>query len=67
MKIKTHQASAKRFWFTKTGKCKKRKVGQDHFNAREPGKVTRNKRKDTGTTVANANNLKKLIPYRFKN
>jgi len=45
-KLKTHQATAKRFTKTKTGKYLKRKNGQDHFNSRESGKVTRNKRRD---------------------
>jgi len=46
MKLKTHKATSKRFKLTKTGKLKKRTAGQDHFNSREPGKVTRNKRRD---------------------
>lgn len=45
-KLKTHQATAKRFIKTRRGKFLKRKCGQDHFNARESGKVTRNKRRD---------------------
>ena len=43
-KIKTHKASSKRFRFTRSGKVMKKVAGQDHFNAREPGKVTRAKR-----------------------
>jgi large subunit ribosomal protein L35 len=44
--MKTHKALAKRFKVTKTGKVLKRAAGQDHFNSRESGKVTRNKRRD---------------------
>lgn len=44
--LKTHKATAKRFTKTKTGKFLKRKAGQDHFNSRESGKTTRNKRRD---------------------
>lgn len=46
MKLKTKQAIAKRFMVTKKGKVLKRKAGQAHFNGREPGKVTRMKRRD---------------------
>jgi ribosomal protein L35 len=63
MKLKTHQIAAKRFWFSKTGKCLKRKAGQDHFNAKESSKITRLKRKDTLIHKTIANHLKKLIPY----
>ena len=44
--MKTHKAAAKRVWKTSTKKIMHRKAGQDHFNARESGKVTRNKRQD---------------------
>ena len=40
-KGKTRKAYAKRFTVKKTGKVIHRTGGQDHFNAREPGKVTR--------------------------
>jgi large subunit ribosomal protein L35 len=45
-KLKTHQATAKRFKRTKTGKIIKRTAGQNHFNARESGKTGRNKKSD---------------------
>ena len=45
-KIKTHKATAKRFTMTGSGKVLRRKAGQDHFNARESGKIKRNKRRD---------------------
>ncbi|MBU1028639.1 50S ribosomal protein L35 [Patescibacteria group bacterium] len=44
--MKTHNALTKRFKVTKKGKVLKRAAGQDHFNTRESGKVTRNKRRD---------------------
>lgn len=47
--MKTHQATAKRFRIKRgKGKVKilKRTDGQDHFNARESGNTTRNKRSD---------------------
>ncbi|OGH68775.1 MAG: hypothetical protein A3D53_03780 [Candidatus Magasanikbacteria bacterium RIFCSPHIGHO2_02_FULL_45_10] len=46
MKQKTHKATAKRFKKTRTGKIIKRTAGQAHFNAREDGKVGRNKKSD---------------------
>ena len=45
-KIKTHKATAKRFKKTGGNKMIQRKQGQDHFNSRESGNTTRNKRKD---------------------
>ena len=50
MKLKTHKSTSKRCKLTKTGKIKKRTAGQDHFNSREPSKVTRNKRRDKAIT-----------------
>lgn len=63
MKIKTQQSAAKRFYFTKTKKLLKRKAGQDHFNAREPGKITRLKRKDVLVCENLKPNFKKLMPF----
>jgi ribosomal protein L35 len=50
-KIKTHQATAKRFQVKKSGKIIKRANGQDHFNARESGKTKRNKKSDITTDM----------------
>ena len=47
MKRKTHKGAKKRFWVTGKGKIRHRSSGQDHFNSRESGKVTRNKRRHT--------------------
>jgi ribosomal protein L35 len=49
-KIKTHQATVKRFTFSAKGKVKQRKGGQDHFNSKETGKTGRIKRLDINTT-----------------
>ena len=62
-KIKTHKVTAKRFTITKKKKIKHRKAGQDHFNAREPGKTTRNKRRDINAHASLRKTVKKLIPY----
>jgi ribosomal protein L35 len=49
-KIKTHKSSAKRFKFSnpkkkKSSKTTHRRAGQNHFNARESGIVTKRKRR----------------------
>lgn len=62
-KLKTNQFLAKRVKITRTGKIKKRKAGQDHFNARESGKVTRNKRRDVNVSKTYHDSIKTLLPY----
>lgn len=62
-KLKTHKATAKRFKITKTKKVKKKTGGQGHFNSREPGKVTRNKRREADVSKSHAKNIKKALPY----
>jgi large subunit ribosomal protein L35 len=63
MKAKTHKAFSKRVRVTKTGKILKRYCGQDHFNARDAGKITRKKRRDTMLPKAHAKAVKTLLPY----
>lgn len=63
MKLKTHQSIAKRIKVTKGGKLLKKKSGQNHFNSREPGKVTRNKRRSDQITKQYAKNIKMVLPY----
>ena len=62
-KVKTHQGTAKRIKKSRRGKLLARAVGQDHFNSRESGKVTKNKRRDLVLHKTN-NKLKELIPYK---
>jgi ribosomal protein L35 len=62
-KIKTHQATVKRFRRTAKNKLMARKAGQDHFNSRESGNTTRQKRLDIETTGALAKTIKQLTPY----
>jgi large subunit ribosomal protein L35 len=62
-KLKTHKATAKRFKITKKKKVLKRKAGQDHFNSRESGTVTRRKRRDILLSKRDVKNIKMLIPY----
>ncbi|OIO50709.1 MAG: hypothetical protein AUJ45_02615 [Parcubacteria group bacterium CG1_02_50_68] len=61
-KIKTHKATAKRFTITRK-KILRRKAGQDHFNSRERGNTTRNKRRDIEASGTNIKTIKKLMPY----
>ncbi len=67
MKIKTHKATAKRFRVTAKGKLMKRTAGQDHFNARESGVVTRRKRRDVAIAKVNVKAIHKLVPSFKKN
>jgi large subunit ribosomal protein L35 len=46
MKQKTNKRIAKTFWVTGSGKIMRRKAGHAHFNSRESGKTTKNKRRD---------------------
>ncbi len=65
MKLKTHKTTAKKVRVTK-GKKKKyitRYAGQDHFNARETGKVSRRKRRNQNLSKSDTKNIKKLLPY----
>jgi large subunit ribosomal protein L35 len=61
-KAKTHQGANKRLRKTASGKLMQRSAGQGHFNSRESGKTTKNKRRDTQMSSAN-NNLKKILPH----
>jgi ribosomal protein L35 len=61
-KLKTHKASAKRFKKTRGGKFMKRVAGQDHYNSREPGKVTRAKRTPKNMSKTVHRSLIDLLP-----
>lgn len=63
MKLKTKKLVKKRVRVTKNKKILIRTGGQDHFNSRESGRVTRNKRRDKNISSANVKNVKKLLPY----
>lgn len=63
MKLKTIKAVSKRVKITKNKKVLIRTGGQDHFNAREKGNTTRNKRSDKAIAKVNVRNVKRLLPY----
>ncbi len=60
-KTKTHKATVKRLKVTKTGKVLKRYAGQNHFNSRDSGKITRKKRRDTSLSESFTKTVKTLI------
>jgi ribosomal protein L35 len=62
-KIKTHQATAKRFKATGANKVLKRKSGQAHNNAHESGRTTRSKRLDMTTTKTLTKTVKTLAQF----
>ncbi len=57
--MKTNKAYTKRLKVTKKGKIIARKPGQCHFNAKESGNITRNKKKTSSLK------LSKRITRRF--
>jgi len=61
MKQKTNKRIAKTFWKTGTGKIMRRKTGQNHFNSRESGKVTKSKRLDHALTPSDFKRINKAI------
>jgi len=65
MKLKTHQATAKRLRVTKSKKILHTKTHQDHFNAREAGKKTRQKRRVANLNHVEHRKVKRLLPNSF--
>lgn len=65
-KLKTNKTIAKRFMVKRSKKgvkIMKRTDGQDHFNARETGKVKRNKRSDRTMTNTVKETILRGMPY----
>ena len=63
MKLKTKKLVKKRVKVTGKKKVLIRRGGQDHFNARESSKVTKNKKRDKEISNANVKAVKQLLPY----
>ncbi|MDD2731371.1 MAG: 50S ribosomal protein L35 [Candidatus Portnoybacteria bacterium] len=61
--MKTCKALAKRVRVTKSGKVMKRHGGQDHFNSRDSGKITRKKRRDQTLAKQYVRTVKALLPF----
>lgn len=64
MKLKTQKAVTKRIRKTGKGKIMKKTAGQGHFNAKEPGKVTRNKRRQKQLTKSLRKTARTYTPYK---
>lgn len=62
MKLKTHQATAKRV-VLKKWTVLKRKAGQDHFNSRESGKTRMGKRRDVVFDPLLVRTVRRALPY----
>lgn len=62
MKAKTKKAFAKRIKVTKNGKMLIRKGGQNHFNSRDTGTVTKKKRRDSHLSESFRHSVKSLLP-----
>jgi ribosomal protein L35 len=59
--MKTRKSIIKRFKITKTGKILHRRCGQDHFNAKESGKIGINKRRDKKVAQADMKTIASLV------
>jgi large subunit ribosomal protein L35 len=63
-KMKTHRGAAKRFSFTKSGKVKRGKAYRSHILTKKSSKRKRNLRKTGYASVAEAKNIRILLPYK---
>ncbi len=63
-KIKTHSGAKKRFKLTKTGKIKRAHAYKSHILNKKSTKRKRNLRAPGLVDKTNAENIKKLIPYK---
>lgn len=64
MKLKTRKSIRKRFRVTGRRRLIRRSAGQDHFNARESGTITKRKRRDRELAEVDRRAVEKMIPYR---
>jgi large subunit ribosomal protein L35 len=63
-KMKTHRGAAKRFSLTGTGKIKRNHAFKSHILTKKSAKRKRNLRKAAMMSAADAQRVKKLIPYK---
>ncbi|MCD6410364.1 50S ribosomal protein L35 [bacterium] len=63
MKSKTRKSLLKRFKITKTGKILRRIPGQNHFRAKKPRSVIREKRKWVEVSKEEAQIIKKYLCF----
>lgn len=62
-KLKSHQATSKRFKKTGAKKFLKRKAGQNHFNSRESGTTVMGKRRDVSVAAVDVPAIQRLLPH----
>ncbi len=62
-KMKTQKSVSSRIAKTKTGKYKRRRAGQGHFNSRDTGNAGRRKKSDMPVSKAEHKALDQLMPY----
>ena len=65
-KLKTHKSITKRYKLTKNNKLLRKHAGQDHFNARNTGDQTREKRGYEKVDKTNQDTIKQYLPYHKK-
>ena len=63
-KLKTHSASKKRFSLTGTGKVKRNKAYKGHLLSWKTSKRKRGLRQSAIASTANADIIRKMIPYK---
>lgn len=63
MKQKTKKAAKKRFSISATGKVRRRRTRQAHFNARATGNETRKKHSDDAVAESDRARVARLLPY----
>ena len=62
-KMKTNRGAAKRFKLSASGKIIRNKAFSSHILTKKTTKRKRNLRKDTVVDAANAQNIRKMLPY----
>lgn len=63
MKQKTNKAASKRFSVSATGKVRRRRTRQSHFNARATGDDTRRKHGSESVSESDRPHIERLLPY----
>ncbi|HAV11270.1 MAG TPA: 50S ribosomal protein L35 [Candidatus Moranbacteria bacterium] len=64
-KMKTKKSVSKKFKITKNKKVLRRSTGQNHYNSKESGDVTRSKKKDQRLFKGDEKNVIKALPYQI--
>jgi len=61
-KLKTRKSVAKKIKITKNKKVMRRSTGQNHYNSKDSGEVTRSKKKDQRLFSSDEKNVIKTMP-----